>query len=144
MDTLRDGRLPRSVVPKRYDLTLAIDPERGEFSGAVAIDLEIREATRRIILHAVELQIAEGLFEDGALGRYAEISLVPDLEAAAFTFAQELPTGPGRLKIRFSGRLNQQMKGLYEARADGERYAFTQFEATDARRAFPCFDEPGF
>jgi puromycin-sensitive aminopeptidase len=144
VDTLRDGRLPRSVVPKRYDLTLAIDPERGEFSGVVTIDLEIREATRRIIVHAVDLQIAEGLFEDGALGRYAEISLFPDLEAAAFTFAQELPTGPGRLKLRFSGHLNQQMKGLYEARADGERYAFTQFEATDARRAFPCFDEPGF
>jgi puromycin-sensitive aminopeptidase len=144
VETLRDGRLPRSVIPKRYDLTLAVEPGEGNFSGAVTIDLNIREATRRIILHAVDLQIAEGLFEAGGLGRYAEISLVSDGEAAIFTFAQELPTGPGSLTIKFCGRLNQQMKGLYEANADGERYAFTQFEATDARRAFPCFDEPGF
>ena len=78
METLRDGRLPRSVIPKRYDLTLAVEPGDGQFSGTVTIDLNIREATRRIILHAVDLKIAEGLFEDGALGRYAEISLVPD------------------------------------------------------------------
>ncbi len=144
METLRDGRLPRSVIPKRYDILLSVDLARAEFSGVVTIGLEIHEVTRRIILHAVDLEIASAMFDDGALGRYAEIAFNPDSETAVFIFAQDLPTGPSNLTMAFNGRLNQQMKGLYEARADGERYAFTQFEATDARRAFPCFDEPGF
>ena len=55
MHILPSGRLPRSVVPKRYDLTLAIEPKQGKFSGAVSIDLEIHEATPTIILHAVDL-----------------------------------------------------------------------------------------
>jgi puromycin-sensitive aminopeptidase len=141
---LPSGRLPRSVVPTRYDLTLAIEPKQGKFSGAVSIDLEIHEATPTIILHAVDLQITQALFEGAGPGRSAEISLLPESEVAVFTFPQELPAGLGLLKIEFDGRLNKQMKGLYEAKTDGERYAFTQFEATDARRAFPCFDEPGF
>ncbi len=144
METLPDGRLPRSVAPKHYDIHLSVDLARAEFSGVVTVGLEIREVTRRIILHAVELDIVSAFFDDGGLGRYAEISFVPESETVILTFAHELPTGPSVLTMAFGGRLNQQMKGLYEAKADNERYAFTQFEATDARRAFPCFDEPGF
>ena len=120
MHILPSGRLPRSVVPKRYDLTLAVEPKQGKFSGAVSIDLEIHEATPTIILHAVDLQITQALFEGAGLGRSAEISLLPESEVAVFTFPQELPAGPGLLKIEFDGRLNKQMKGLYAAKTDGE------------------------
>ena len=81
MHILPSGRLPRSVVPKRYDLTLAVEPKQGKFSGAVSIDLEIHEATPTIILHAVDLQITQALFEGAGLGRSAEISLLPALTA---------------------------------------------------------------
>jgi len=144
VDSLREGRLPASVVPKHYDLILVVEPAAAEFSGEVTIDLEIRDTTGTIILHAVGLEISKAALKAGDAKRDGSISLDPPNETAFIKFAAGLPVGPASLQLVFSGRFNQQMKGLYEAKADGERYAFTQFEATDARRAFPCFDEPGF
>ena len=139
---LIDGRLPAAVLPKRYDVTLAVEPDQGRFSGSVAIQLHVREAVRRITLHALELEILEATVESGGVHHAAAVSVDPASETVTLTLTREVPAGPAMVGLTFSGRLNQQMKGLYEARAGTERYAFTQFEATDARRAFPCFDEP--
>jgi len=129
-------------VPKRYDVTLSVEPDQGRFSGSVAIQLHVLEAVRRITLHALELEILEATVESGAVHYTVAVSADPGSETVTMTLNREIPAGPAMVGLTFSGRLNQQMKGLYEARSGNERYAFTQFEATDARRAFPCFDEP--
>lgn len=139
---LIDGRLPGAVVPKRYDVTLSVEPDQGRFYGSVAIQLHVGEAVRRITLHALELEILEATVECGGVHYPAAVSVDPGSETITLTLTREIPAGPAMAGLTFSGRLNQQMKGLYEAKAGTERYAFTQFEATDARRAFPCFDEP--
>ena len=142
LPNLIDGRLPTAVVPERYDLTLAVEPDVGAFCGSVAIQVHVLEAVRRITLHALDLEIREATMEARGIQNAAEVSVDADSETITLTLNRAIPIGPAMVGLAFSGRLNQQMKGLYEAKAGTERYAFTQFEATDARRAFPCFDEP--
>jgi puromycin-sensitive aminopeptidase len=142
------GRLPAVVRPVSYDLALDIRPDEGCFSGRVSIAVHVDASTREIALHAQDLRIADARLRTDVHGRALTVALDP--EAARLVLTASEPLAPGRavVDIEFSGSLNQQMKGLYQARAvvDGveERYAFTQFEPTDARRCFPCFDEPGF
>ena len=142
MSLLIDGRLPMAVVPQRYELLLTVEPDRGEFSGSVAVRVQVREPVRAITLHALELAVPRAVVEAGGARFPAHISLDPDSETITLTPDREVPAGPAALTLDFAGRLNRQMRGLYEATAGAERYAFTQFEPTDARRAFPCFDEP--
>ncbi len=142
MAHLSNGRLPTTVAPERYDLTLAVEPDQGRFSGSVAIQVNVREAVRSVTLHALDLKILEATAEARGMRYAVEVSSDADAETITLVLNREIPVGPAVVDLAFSGRLNQQMKGLYEAQAGTERYAFTQFEATDARRAFPCFDEP--
>jgi len=139
---LLDGRLPSAVAPTRYDVTLSVDLDHARFSGAVAIQLQVREAVRAITLHALDLEIHEAMVESG--GVYHTVALSQDAESETLTLAlsREIVPGHAMVALTFSGSLNQQMKGLYEAQSGPDRYAFTQCEATDARRVFPCFDEP--
>lgn len=140
---LIDGRLPATVAPERYDLTLSVEPAGGTFTGCVAIHVRVREAVRSITLHALDLEIHEATVEAGGTHYPARVSADVGTETIALVLTRDITPGPATVGVTFSGRLNKQMKGLYEAKAGTERYAFTQFEATDARRAFPCFDEPG-
>src|SRR5437879_923481 len=142
MSPLIDGRLPMAVVPQRYELLLTVEPDREEFSGSVAVHVQVREPARTITLHALELTVLRAEVEAGGPRFPARVSVDPDSETIALAPDREVPAGPAVLTLDFAGRLNRQMKGLYEATAGAERYAFTQFEPTDARRAFPCFDEP--
>ena len=121
---------------------LSVEPDHGRFSGSVAIQLHVLEAVRRVTLHALELEILEATVESGGVHHTVTVSTDAGSETITLALNREIPAGPAMVGLTFSGRLNQQMKGLYEARSGNERYAFTQFEATDARRAFPCFDEP--
>jgi len=143
MSALIEGRLPGKVRPKVYHLHLKVVPEERRFEGEVTIEIEALEATDRITLHALDLEISQATGgREGAL-LPARLSTDPASETVTLTFPQPIPAGPARLQLRFFGKLNRQLRGLYEAHAEGETYAFTQFEATDARRMFPCFDEPG-
>lgn len=100
------------------------------------------------MLNAVDLKISnvKVTTEDGNTFNSKEVIYLPELEVAHFLFAKTLPVGTATLEMDFSGELNDKMKGFYRSKYLGgseERYAaVTQFEATDARRCFPCWDEP--
>jgi len=145
-------RLPTTVLPRHYRLTLAPDLDAATFSGEVEIDLTVDAPTSSIILNAAELEIASATLTAGdAAGSQSPtgIALDPVEERAVLTFAEDLPVGPATLHLVFTGILNDKLRGFYRStftdQLGVERViATTQMESTDARRAFPCFDEPEF
>jgi puromycin-sensitive aminopeptidase len=141
-------RLPRTATPSRYDLTIDVDLERARFTGTAAIALELAEAVDSITLNAAELSIEDASLEPaGASPLSASVALEEAAERAVFTLERRVGPGPAVLRCAFAGTLNDKLRGLYRSTfvdADGvtRTIATSQMEATDARRAFPCFDEP--
>jgi len=148
--TLDPYRLPRHVVPIRYDLRLEPDLPAAKFSGQETITLTIHRPTADIILNAIELDIVSAQIEgDSGPIMQAAIALDASLERCTFTFSRPLMPGTWKLTLTFRGTLNDKLRGFYRSTYKDERgtthsLAATQFEATDARRAFPCWDEPDF
>jgi aminopeptidase N len=136
-------RLPASVKPRAYRLSLEPDLDALAFKGEVTIELDVKTPTREIVLHAANLEIAEARLGGAAL----ELRSEAGRERIVLEARQPLPAGPASLAMRFSGKLSEEMRGFYRStytRPDGSKGAMatTQFEATSARRCFPCFDEP--
>ncbi|MDX2342495.1 MAG: M1 family metallopeptidase [Acidimicrobiia bacterium] len=141
-------RLPRTVIPSRYELTLAPDLGSASFTGTEVVDVIVTAPTNTVELNAIELEIS-GVEMVSSDYRHAASSITYDAERerAIFTFDQDLSEGDWQLHAKFSGILNDDLHGFYRSTykdADGNQQviATTQFEATDARRAFPCWDEP--
>jgi len=150
LGTLNPYRLPRHVVPVRYDLRLEPDLTAANFAGQETITLTVHQPTSEIVLNAIELVITSAQIE-GASGqtRQATMALDASLQRCQFTFTTPLSPGVWRLTMTFSGTLNDKLRGFYRSTYKDEHgvthsMAATQFEATDARRAFPCWDEPDF
>ena len=140
--------LPSNVKPSKYRMTLQPDLDSFTFKGEQTVDIEIVEPTARIALNAAELDINRvSLVRNGAAIQAHSIALDADSETAILDFGKTLSPGNAQLEMEFTGVLNDRLVGFYRSEyqdAEGEtRYlATTQFEATDARRAFPCWDEP--
>ncbi len=145
----QDYRLPRTVIPLRYELTLAPDLEHFTFDGVETVTIEIHEATRQIVLNAADLQITSASLQSGDLTIDATVSLDNERERALVSLSGTAEPGQWQLTMSFTGVLNDKLAGFYRSTFtdfDGNErvIATTQFESTDARRAFPCWDEPDF
>ncbi len=135
-------RLPATVVPTHYTLTLTPDLKAATFSGIETIDVTVKEPVKAITLNAVEITFdAVSVSADGKQ-QSATVSLDKEKEQATFAFANTLPAGKATLSISYKGILNGELRGFYLSKTAQRNYAVTQFEPTDARRAFPSFDEP--
>jgi puromycin-sensitive aminopeptidase len=145
-------RLPTTVAPHAYRLVLTPDLPAATFTGDVEIDIVVNEPTATITLNAAELEITfaelnSGNPDDGYALTPTTIALDADEERATLTFAEPLAIGQATLHLAFSGILNDKLHGFYRSTFTGEDgvehiIATTQMESTDARRAFPCWDEP--
>ena len=141
-------RLPTTVVPERYEIKLTPDLSAAKFAGEEKVFIQVLEPVRQIVVNAAELefQVASITGPGGKVVR-GNVALDSENEQATFNFAETLNPGRWELEITFSGILNDKLHGFYRSTykdANGQEkvLASTQFESTDARRAFPCWDEP--
>src|SRR5271156_5048512 len=146
-DTTQDYRLPKNVTPKRYDIRLTPDLHAFTFQGDVDIAVVVNQATDDVVLNALELEIDKVTAHRGGKSLTAKAEPEPAKERAHLRFSEKLSPGEWTLKIAFRGILNDKLHGFYRSQyqdASGKTHvaATTQFESTDARRAFPCWDEP--
>ena len=152
MPTTETFVLPDSVRPSKYHLTLQPDLQQFTFRGQVAIDIEVIKRTSEIVLNADELQIESATLAGvsrsiGTPLPARHVTTDQTHQTLTLDFGRPIAIGNARLDIKFTGQLNDKLRGFYRSQyttPEGEqRYlAATQFEATDARRAFPCWDEP--
>jgi alanyl aminopeptidase len=143
-----DGRLPGLATPTHYAVTLDVDPAQPRFRGQVTIEIDVPRATSQLVLHGRDLHVKEVTATSGstslagtATTRLAHGGVVAD--ELVLSFPELLPAGRASLMLAYDAPFAPDLAGLYRVKEGGRWYAFTQFEATAARRAFPCFDEPG-
>ena len=149
MTTSNAVLLPTNVKPIGYDITLEPDFSTFTFKGMETIRVDVLSPTSSITLNSIEIAIQSCAITPSAGSELAaqNISFDEDSESATFEFGAELPAGEATLAIEFTGELNDKLRGFYRStytdiNGNERNMATTQLEATDARRAFPCWDEP--
>jgi aminopeptidase N/puromycin-sensitive aminopeptidase len=138
-------RLPEIATPENYKLTFAPDLDKARFEGDETISVRVLKPTSEITLNAVDIDFHDITVISGGSTQKAKVTPEKDKEMVVLTVEKQLAAGPATIHITYTGILNDEMRGLYLGKDDqGRKYAASQFEATDARRAFPSFDEPAY
>ncbi len=137
-------RLPGNVVPDHYSLRFTPDFSSSTFQGDEAIDVRVLSATNSIVLNALELDVKSATVKAAGKELTASVSADPENETIRLSVPSQLPAGAATVHIVYTGQLNDKLRGLYRSEANNRRYAVSQFEAVDARVAFPSFDEPSY
>ena len=142
-----DHRLPRDVLPRHYDLEMRPDLEGGTFSGSVSIHVEVIHGASRIVLNSVGLSVGRATITDSTGPRRLDVEADVDNERIALSPEGGTRSGTAIIELDFTGSFDDRLRGFYRStltNSDGttDSIATTQFQSTDARRAFPCFDEP--
>src|SRR5438874_880031 len=143
------GKLPKEVVPTEYAIRIVPNLDNFTFAGSESVKLNMRSPVHQLVLNGLELKI-EAASVDGKELPLSAIKTDNENELLTLTLSSELAVGDHALALRFTGKINQQGQGLffirYQEQGGGARKVMlgTQFESTDARRFFPCWDEPAF
>jgi aminopeptidase N len=137
-------RLPQTVKPEHYTLYLSPDLKTATFTGRETIDVVVAEPVDVITLNSAEIQFQSVATTLNGKTLTAKVTEDAAKQQATFDFGQKLPSGKLTLAIQYTGILNNELRGFYLSKTAKRNYAVTQFESTDARRAFPSFDEPAF
>lgn len=137
-------RIDDRVVPTFQQLTLVLDPDRDSYEGHTTIELRVNEATDRFRLHAQEMGLGAATLSRQGQQLFALQHESTEADLVVFAAPQSLEPGDYTLRIDFTNDFDRRAKALYKLEYEGENYLSTQFQAVDARGAFPCFDEPRF
>src|SRR5436190_17101204 len=143
------GKLPKEVVPTEYAIRIVPNLDNFTFAGSETVKLNVRGPVHQLVLNGLELKV-EAASVDGKELPVSAIKADDEKELLTLALPSKLVVGDHALTLRFTGKINQQGQGLfymrYQEQGSGARKVMlgTQFEATDARRFFPCWDEPAF
>ena len=138
-------RLPEGAQPENYKLTFTPDLDKATFEGDETIVIRLLKASSEITLNAVDIDFHDVTVTSNGTTQKAKVTPQIEKEMVVLSVEKPLAAGAATVHITYTGILNDEMRGLYLGKDDkGRKYAASQFEATDARRAFPSFDEPDY